>query len=198
MFTISKSRVAPLKRLTIPRLELQGAVLASRLCKTIVEESRFKFDKVVLFLDSKIVLAWMRSEARKFKTFVSVRVGEIQSNTNPAQWKYVPGELNVADDVSHGIAAQSLVERWQHGPKFLRLPENEWLQDSATVHQPEVEEECRKVHHVCIKWRSDFYARVSAALAFRLIIFASFSSSSVFVSLSSGTQVEEKSNFVFR
>jgi len=111
----------PLKRLTIPRLELQGAVLASRLCKTIVEESRFKFGKVVLFLDSKIVLAWIRSEARKFKPFVSVRIGEIRRNTNPAQWKYVPGELNVADDVSRGIAAQSLVERWQHGPKFLRL-----------------------------------------------------------------------------
>ena len=97
--------------------------MASRLCKTIVEESLFKFYKVVLFLDSKIVLAWIRSEARKFKLFVSVRVGEIQSNTNPAQWKYVPGELNMADDVSRGIAAQSLVERWQRGPKFLRLPE---------------------------------------------------------------------------
>ena len=84
-FIATKSRVAPLKRLTIPRLELQGVVLASRLCKTIVEESRFKFDKVVLFLDSKIVLAWIRSEARKFKPFVSVRVGEIQSSTDPTQ-----------------------------------------------------------------------------------------------------------------
>ena len=115
-FIAAKSRVAPLIRLTIPRLELQGAVLTSRLCKTIVEESRFKFDEVVLFLDSKIVLAWIRSEARKFKPFVSVRVGEIQSNTDPAQWKYFPGELNAADNVTRGIAAQSLVERWQHGP----------------------------------------------------------------------------------
>ncbi|XP_068675312.1 uncharacterized protein [Montipora foliosa] len=56
-FIAAKSRVAPLKRLTIPRLELQGAVLASRLCKTIVDESRFQFEKVILFLDSKIVLA---------------------------------------------------------------------------------------------------------------------------------------------
>ena len=154
-FIVAKSRVAPLKRLTIPRLKLQGAVLASRLCKTIVEESRFKFDKVALFLDSKIVLAWIRSEARKFKPFVSVRVGEIQSNTSPAQWKYVPGELNVADDVSRGIAAQSLVERWQHGPKFLRLPENEWPQDPSTIHQPEVEEGYRKVHHVCAQTTSE-------------------------------------------
>ena len=61
----------------------------------------------------------------------------------------------MADDVSRGIAAQSLVERWQHGPKFLRLPENEWPQDSSTVHQPEVQGECRKVHHVCAQTTSE-------------------------------------------
>ena len=124
-FIAAKSRVAPLKRLTIPRLELQGAVLASRLGNTIVQESRFQFEKVILFLDSEIVLAWIRSEARKFKPFISVRVGEIQTNTDPSQWKHIPGELNVADDVSRGIPVRSLAERWQHGPKFLRSPENQ-------------------------------------------------------------------------
>ena len=150
-FIAAKSRVAPLKRLTIPRLELQGAVLASRLCKTIVDESRFQFEKVILFLDSKIVLAWIRSEARRFKPFVSFRVGEIQTNTDPSQWKHIPGEMNVADDVSRGIPVRNLVERWQHGPKFLRLPENEWPQDSSTNDQPKVEDECRKVHNVCVQ-----------------------------------------------
>jgi hypothetical protein len=75
-----QSRVAPLKQLTIPRLELQAIVLATRLGKTIAEESRFQFEKVVYFLDSMIVLAWIRSQARSFKTFVSTRIGEIQSN----------------------------------------------------------------------------------------------------------------------
>ncbi|XP_068750786.1 uncharacterized protein [Montipora capricornis] len=114
-FIAAKSRVAPLKRLTIPRLELQGAVLASRLCKTIVDESRFQFEKVILFLDSKIVLAWIRSEARRFKPFVSARVGEIQTNTDPSQWKHIPGEMNVADDVSRGIPVRNLVESSQAG-----------------------------------------------------------------------------------
>ena len=150
-FIAAKSRVAPLKRLTIPRLELQGAVLASRLCKTIVDESRFQFEKVILFLDSKIVLAWIRSKAMRFKQFVSVRVGEIQTNTDPSQWKHIPGEMNVTDDVSRGISVRNLVERWQHGPKLLRLPENEWPQDSSTNDQPKVEEECRKVHNVCVQ-----------------------------------------------
>ena len=57
-FIAAKSSVAPLRRLIIAHLELQGAVLASRLCKTIVEQRRFQFEKTVLFLDSKIVLAW--------------------------------------------------------------------------------------------------------------------------------------------
>ena len=100
---------------------------------------------------SKIVLAWIRSEARRFKPFGSVRVGEIQTNTDPSQWKHIPGGMNVADDVSRGIPVGNLIERWQHGPKFLRLPENKWPQDSSTNDQPKVEEECRKVHNVCVQ-----------------------------------------------
>ena len=81
-FMAAKSRVAPLKRLTIPRLELQGAVLASRLYKTIIEESRLQFVKTVFFLDSRIVLAWIcatreglshlfQSESRTTQTLLS-------------------------------------------------------------------------------------------------------------------------------
>ena len=136
-FISAKARVAPLKRLTIPLLELQGAVLASQLCKTIVQEPRFQFVKVILFLDSEIVLVWIRNEARKFKPFVSVRVGEIQTYTDPSQWKHIPGELTLADDVSPGIPVRCLAERWQRGPKFLRLSESQWPQDSSNNGQPE-------------------------------------------------------------
>ena len=137
--------------MTIPRLELQGAVLASRLCNTIVDESRFQFEKVILFLKSKIVVVRIRSEARRFKPFVSVRVGEIQTNTDPTQWKHIPGQTNVAGGVSRGIPVRNLVERSQQGPKFLHLPENEWPQDSSTNDQAKVEEECHKVHNVCVQ-----------------------------------------------
>lgn len=83
-FIAAKSRVAPLKPLTIPRLELQAAVLATRLYQTIAEETRLKFEKVIFFTDSNIVLSWIRSQARDFKPFVSARVAEIQSNSEPA------------------------------------------------------------------------------------------------------------------
>ena len=74
-FAAAKSRVAPLKELTIPRLELQAAVIASRLGSNIVEESRFKFERIRYFSDSLVTLSWIRSESRSFKPFVSCRVG---------------------------------------------------------------------------------------------------------------------------
>ena len=60
-FIAAKSRVAPLKKLTIPRLELQAALIASRLSKTIQEESRLKFEDIIYFTDSTIVLSWIQS-----------------------------------------------------------------------------------------------------------------------------------------
>ena len=102
----------------------------------------------VFFLDSKIVLAWICSETRRFKPFVSVRVGEIQDNSDPAQWRHVPGEQNVADDVSRRIPVESLAGRWQYGPDFLHLPESEWPQDSPVADEVEVRKEHRKVHMV--------------------------------------------------
>ena len=143
-FIAAKSRVAPLKQLTIPRLELQAAVLATRLGKTIREESRFVFEKVVYFVDSMIVLGWIRSQAGSFKTFVSTRIGEIQSNSDPAEWKHIPGEENVADYVSRGIPVQGLQQRWKSGPDFLRRPEEEWPQTTPTTDENTVNLERRK------------------------------------------------------
>ena len=100
-----------MKELSIPRLELQAAVLAARLCKSIQSESRMPFKKVIFFTYSQIVLIWIRSQSRTLKPFVSVRVGEIQSKSDPCQWRHIPGEFNVAGDVSHGIEAESLEGR---------------------------------------------------------------------------------------
>ena len=149
-FIAAKSRVAPLKPLTIPRLELQVAVLATRLYQSIVEESRMQFEKVVFFSDSNIVLSWIRSQAREFKPFVSARVAEIEGNSDPSQWRHVPGELNVADDVSRGIPAQRLIGRWKQGPEFLQLPEEEWPQENSTADLNEVEKGRRKTHAILL------------------------------------------------
>ena len=107
-FITAKSRVAPLKQLTVPRLELQATVLASRLAKSIQEESRIHFNGVTFFIDSMITLGWIQSPSRNYKPFVSARLGEIQINSNPNQWKHISSEDNVADDLSRGIGVQEL------------------------------------------------------------------------------------------
>ena len=147
-FVAAKSRVAPLKELTIPRLELQAAVLASRLCKSIENEVRIPLQESILFTDSEIVLAWIRNQGRRLKPFVSSRVGEIQSNIQPAQWKHIPSAHNVADDVSRGISVAELSKRWKNGPEFLKLPKESWPIENTEPDQEEVEKECRKTEEV--------------------------------------------------
>ena len=145
----AKSRVAPLKQLSIPRLELQAAVLASRLAKSIQEESRLEFADVVFFTDSMIALSWIQSPSRNYKPFVSVRIGEIQSNSDPQQWKHIASEGNVADDLSRGIKVQELDGRWKNGPEFLRLPEKLWpVTNNAKV--LEDNKECLQVKKSCM------------------------------------------------
>ena len=73
-------------------------------------------------------MSWTGSVLNSFKTFVSTRVGDIQSSFEPAQWKHIPGEVNVADDVSRGVSVHSLLGRWKSGPGFLSRPEEEWPQ----------------------------------------------------------------------
>ena len=75
----AKARVAPLKQTTIPRLEFMAGLLASRLARTIYDKFKIKPQNVVLWSDSMIVLAWLRSESTLLKPFVGVRIAEIQA-----------------------------------------------------------------------------------------------------------------------
>ncbi|XP_071481170.1 uncharacterized protein [Diadema antillarum] len=148
-FVTAKSRVAPLKQLTIPRLELQAAVLASRLYTTIRTEMSLDLADVIFMTDSMITLSWVKSKARSYKMFVAVRVGEIQTATDPSKWRHIPGELNVADDLSRGLDADQLTARWQHGPDFLREPMSDWPEEGkAEEKMPEMEKEMRKEQSV--------------------------------------------------
>ena len=129
--------MSPLKQLTIPRLELQAAVLASRLAKTIVKECTIQFADVKFFTNSSITLAWIQRPSRSFKPFISARIGEIQNNSDPSQWKHIPGEENVADDMSRGLHVQQLMGRWMNSPEFLKLPEEQWPVQKTTPHREE-------------------------------------------------------------
>ena len=133
-----------MKELTIPRLELQAAVLASRLCKSIEREIRIELQESILFTDSAIVLAWIKNNGKRLKPFVASRVGEIRSNVKPVQWKHIPTEQNPADDVSRGLSVPDLSGRWLTGPEFLQQPIEEWPKEDSKPDATEVERECIK------------------------------------------------------
>ncbi|XP_028410464.1 uncharacterized protein LOC114533078 [Dendronephthya gigantea] len=97
----SKSRVTPLKSVTIPRLELMGAVLATRLANSILQT--LTVNGATYWTDSRNVLYWVRNQSRAFKPFVANRVAEIQRHSNPEQWRHIPGGINPADIPTRGL-----------------------------------------------------------------------------------------------
>ena len=124
---IGKSRVAPLRQLSIPRLELQGALMASRLTDTVRTELNWK-GAITFWCDSQTTLQWIHSSSCRFHAFVAHRVTEITDQFHPRQWRHVPGPLNPADDASRGISPADLSSdhRWFQGPEFLRLSPDSW------------------------------------------------------------------------
>ncbi|GFX71320.1 uncharacterized protein TNCV_2453321 [Trichonephila clavipes] len=89
-FITAKSRVFPLKKLTLPRLELLGAVLASRILKYLTSKFKFPMFQFFLWSDS-IALHWIKEKASNYKQFVSNRVIEIQSNSDSSDWYHCSG-----------------------------------------------------------------------------------------------------------
>ena len=135
----AKARVAPLHQTRIPRLELMAALVATRLAKTICNELKIKPTQVVLWSDSMIVLSWLPSEVTIFKSFLGVWVREIQASFEPSVWRYVPSNLNPADDLCRGITVDEMKGRWMNGPPFLRNDPEQWPTETNET-SPEIPE----------------------------------------------------------
>ncbi|XP_043215496.1 uncharacterized protein LOC122378464 [Amphibalanus amphitrite] len=128
-FVMCRTRVAPLRKLSIVRLELQAAVLAVRLASTVSQELSPQPHRTFFWSDSMVVLQYLASSSRRFHTFVANRIAEVQDSSEPSQWHHVPGKLNPADDCSRGLPEAALLitsERWFQGPAFLAEDEEQW------------------------------------------------------------------------
>ncbi len=96
-FVMGKARVAPLKSITIPRMELTARVVASRMDKLWRKELQMPLQESVFWTYSTSVLKYIRNETSKFKIFVANWVSEILTSSNSSQWRYVNTSSNPAD-----------------------------------------------------------------------------------------------------
>jgi Pao retrotransposon peptidase len=124
-FVLGKSRVSPIKFVSIHRLELQAALLGARLASSLLDALVISKNDVVFWSDSQTVLKWINSKTMKFHIFVANRVTDLLDLSDAKQWRYVPTTENPADDCSRGLYGSELSDshRWFTGPKFLSLPE---------------------------------------------------------------------------
>lgn len=127
-FIACKSRAAPINKcITIPKLEMQAAVIACRLADTIARESRLVINKRFFWTDSQIVLCQIMNNTRNYKVFIANRLGEIDELSQPHEWNYIPTKLNIADKATK-INTYKLSNdgEWLRGPHFLHLPREDW------------------------------------------------------------------------
>ena len=127
-FVTGKSRLSPLKPVTIPRLELSAAVLSTRLDAMIQDELELEADKTIYWTDRTCVLRYIANEDKRFQTFVANRVTAIREQSLPNQWRYVETAINPADDASRGMTIDAITGncRWLKGPDFLWQSEEHW------------------------------------------------------------------------
>ena len=136
---MSRSRVAPVKPITLPKLELMAAVIATRLAKFVIQSLHLKSSDtdipVYLWTDSQITLHWIYDikHSSASKPFISNRVIEITDSFPTTAWAYMPTTSNPADLLTRGISAQQLksTQLWAHGPDWL-TSKDKWPSWSPT------------------------------------------------------------------
>ena len=120
-FWIEKARLASIKSVSIPHLELTAAVLAVRLNNVVKCALKAESCPSYFWTDSMAVLHSIRNKAKRFPPFVANRLAIIEQSTETAHWRYVPSDINPADIASRGVSADNTfrLQTWLEGPLFL-------------------------------------------------------------------------------
>ena len=129
-YVIGKCRAAPIRHMTIPKVEIQAAVYGVRLRKQILNEHDVRIDKIYHWTDSSTVLRWLQAAHKKQQVFVANRAAEILENSSMDQWRHVKGVENPADSGTRGMSIEGLKESvWLNGPAWLQADERKGAKD---------------------------------------------------------------------
>lgn len=126
---MGRSKIAPEKKLSIPRLELCGAFLLARTIKYLQNNlTTLPIENIYAWSDSTVVLTWIQMPTARLKTFVANRIAQIQHMTSPDIWRHVPTTQNPVDCATRGLTPRELVDHpiWWSGPSFLYDPVSTW------------------------------------------------------------------------
>ncbi|XP_055543362.1 uncharacterized protein LOC129728911 [Wyeomyia smithii] len=146
----SRSKVAPPKQISIPRLELRGARSAAELYGKVSDSLRIDA-RIHFWVYSTTVLSWLQARPLTWTTFVANRVATIQRLTQNCEWHFVHGVENPADIISRGLPADELAscKVWWEGPTWLRKSSEFWpTSPLETQSNPECSREVRKTAHI--------------------------------------------------
>jgi hypothetical protein len=122
----ARSRVSPLKQLTIPRLKLLDATIGAGLAVSVKKETEQSKPSLFFWSDSYTVIAWIQKED-SCGVFLWNRIQEIRSLTTKEAWRHVPCAMNPVDLPSRGCSVRQLLDsKWWEGPPWFKLPPEDW------------------------------------------------------------------------